>query len=86
MLKKGSKCKLDQRNFSNDETTLILRCESRQPKLNVKLKQRRDFKSNRRTNVSTLFRRLVANIEPTFTKRRQNNVDIMLSTFQPIFN
>ena len=53
-------------------------------------KERRDFKSNRLTYhidiVSTLYRCLIANIEPMFVKRRQNNIDMTLSTFQPIFN
>ena len=35
-LKNGWKCKLDWCNFSDVETTLILRCECHQPKLNVK--------------------------------------------------
>ena len=40
--------------------------------------------------MSTLFRRLDANVEPTFAKRRQNNVAITLTTlstyFQPNFD
>ena len=35
-LKKYWKCKLDESNFSDNETRLILRCESPQPQLNVK--------------------------------------------------
>ena len=56
------------------ESTLILRCESHQPS------------RIHEHCIDVVERRLVANVEPTFAKRRQNNVDITLSTFQPIFN
>ena len=48
------------------------------------------FQVESTNTVSTLFGRLDANVEPTFAKRRQNNVDITLSTlstyFQPNFD
>ena len=79
-------------NFSDVETTFILRCQSHltiiQRQTHVETTSKFQVES---TNiVSTLFRRLVANVEPTFAKRRQNKVDITLSTlstyFQPNFN
>ena len=33
----------------------------------------------------TVYGRLVANVEPTFVKRRQNSVEVMSSTYQSIF-
>ena len=87
-LKKGWKCKLDWRNFSDVETTLILRCESHQPKLNVKptLKQRRNFKSNRRT----LYRRCFDVWMLLLNQHSQNDVRITLISrcrrCQPNFN
>ena len=87
-LKKGWKRKLDWRNFSDVETTLILRCQFHQPKVNVKptLKQRRNFKSNRRT----LYRRCFDVGMVTLNQRSQNNVRITLISrcrrCQPIFN
>ena len=48
------------------------------------------FQVESTNTVSTSFRRLDANVEPTFAKRRQNNVDITLLTlstyFQPNFD
>ena len=48
------------------------------------------FQVESTNTVSTLFRHLDAHVEPTFAKRRQNNVDIKLSTlstyFQPNFD
>ena len=43
------------------------------------------FQVESTNTVSTLFPRLDANVEPTFAKRRQNNVDITLSTFSTYF-
>ena len=87
-LKIGWKCKLDWRNFSDVGTTLILRRESHQPKINVKLtlKQRQNFKSNRRT----LYRRCFDVWMLTLNQRSQNDVRITLISrcrrCQPIFN
>ena len=67
---------------------MILRCQSHQPKVNVKptLKQRRIFKSNRRT----LYRRCFGVGMLTLNQRSQNNVRITLISrcrcCQPIFN
>ena len=36
--------------------------------------------------ISTLYRRLVANVGPTFVRCRRNNVDVTLLTFQPIYS
>ena len=48
------------------------------------------FQVESTNTVSTLFRRLDANVEPTLAKRHHKNVDIMLSTlstyFQPNFD
>ena len=59
----------------NDEITLIIPTyvlSLINQKLTVEptLKQRRNFKSNQRT----LYQCLVGNVEPTFSKRRQNNI------------
>ena len=87
-LKIGRKRKLDWRNFSHVETTFILRCQSHQPKVNVKptLKQRWNFKSNRRT----LYRRCFDVWMLTLNQRLQNDVRITLISrcrrCQPIFN
>ena len=87
-LKKGWKRKLDWRNFSDVETTLILRCQSHQPNVNVKLtlKQRRNFKSNQRTLYRCCF--YVGML--TLNQRSQNDVRITLISrcrrCQPIFN
>ena len=88
-LKKGWKRKLDWRNFSDVETMLMLRCQSHQPKVNVKptLKQRRNFKSNRRT----LYRRCFDVWMPTLNQRSQNDIRITLMStlstyFQPNFD
>ena len=75
-------------DFSDVGTTLILRCQSHQPKVNVKptLKQRRNFKSNRRT----LYRRCFDVWMLTMNQRSQNDVRITLISrcrrCQPIFN
>ena len=87
-LKKGWKRKLDWRNFSDVETTLILRCQSHQPKVNVKptLKKGRNFQSNRRT----LYRRCSDVWMLTLNQRSQNDVRITLiprcRRCQPTFN
>ena len=62
---------------TNDVMTMILRWQSHQPKLNVKptLKQRRNFKLCRRCFHFWML----------MLKRRQNNVDITLSTLSTYF-